>query len=242
MRKMVGLFRPLRFDHLDLTAKLLVKYSLNDTFSILDDILAKEFKGKEGRRKIINNLTRVWSGGKKEPSELQKEVLIKYQDADKSDKIIYQYLMTSLAFPFFSETTSFVGKYVRMSDGFKASTILSEMRNSYGNAESVYKGVNAVLNGLKSWQILSEGGNKGSFIFEGNFLVLSDSLQKNLLTMATIQNANGGVLTIEQINSAASMFPFDYNIKREDINFEQLEVINDRSGPYISFFNDRPNL
>ncbi|MFQ7237252.1 MAG: hypothetical protein ACLRPU_20445, partial [Enterococcus hulanensis] len=139
MRKMVGLFRPLRFDHLDLTAKLLGKYSVEDTFAILDDVLAKEFKGKEGRRKIINNLTRVWSGGKKEPSPLQKEVLSKYNDSEEKDKIVYQFLMTSLAFPFFGETTSFVGKYLRMSDNFKSSTILAEMRNSYGNAESVYK-------------------------------------------------------------------------------------------------------
>lgn len=237
MRKMVGLFRPLRFDHLDLTAKLLVKYSVDDTFAILDDVLAKEFKGKEGRRKIINNLTRVWSSGKKEPSVLQKKVLNAYSNSSKNDKIIYQFLMTSIAFPFFGETASFVGKYLRMSESFKSSTILAEMRNSYGNAESVYKGVNAVLNGLKSWQILSEGSEKSSFVFEGNFLNVATELQKNLLVVAVIQNAENEAMTIEQINNAASMFPFVYDIRREDITLEQLEVVSDRLDNYVSIIS-----
>lgn len=237
MRKTVGLFRPLRFDHLDLTAKLLVKYSIPDTFEILDDVLAKEFKGKEGRRKIINNLTRVWSGGKKEPSTFQKEVLAKYNVSDKNDKIIYQYLMTSLAFPFFSETTTFVGKYLKMSDTFKSSVILSEMRNSYGSAESVYKGVNAVLNGLKSWEILSEGNSKNDYVFKDNLLEISNEFQLNLLVLVVIQNHVGDSLTIEQINNHASMFPFRYLIRKEDIVSSQFEIIEDRLDTYISILS-----
>lgn len=234
MRKVVGLFRPLRFDHLDLTAKLLVKYSVEDTFKILDDVLANEFKGKEGRRKIINNLTKVWSGGKKEPSTLQKEVLDKYNEASKEDKIIYQYLMTSIAFPFFGETTSFVGKYLRMSDEFKTNTILSEMRNSYGSAESVYKGVNASLNGLKSWGILSEGTDRSHFLFGDKLLEINDLFQKNLLVLTTIKNHTGESLTMEQINNNSSMFPFNYFIKREDLFFPMLEIIEDRVDTYVS--------
>ncbi len=237
MRKVVGLFRPLRFDHLDLTAKLLVKYSVEDTFKILDDVLANEFKGKEGRRKIINNLTRVWSGGKKEPSTLQKEVLDKYNKAGKEDKIIYQYLMTSIGFPFFGETTSFVGKYLRMSDEFKTNTILSEMRNSYGSAESVYKGVNASLNGLKNWGILSEGTDKSHFLFEDKLLEINDLFQKNLLVLTTIKNHTGESLTMEQINNNSSMFPFNYFIKREDLFFPMVEIIEDRVDTYVSIKN-----
>ena len=111
------------------------------------------------------------------------------------------------------------------------------MRNSYGNAESVYKGVNAVLNGLKSWQILSEGSEKSSFVFEGNFLNVATELQKNLLVVAVIQNAENEAMTIEQINNAASMFPFVYDIRREDITLEQLEVVSDRLDNYVSIIS-----
>ena len=60
------------------------------------------------------------------------------------------------------------------------------MRNSYGSAGvSLYKGVNAVLNGLKSWEILSEGNSKNHYVFKDNLLEISNEFQLNLLVLCS---------------------------------------------------------
>ena len=90
---------------------------------------------------------------------------------------------------------------------------------------------------MKSWEILSEGSSKNHYVFKDNILEISNEFQLNLLVLVVIQNYVGDSLTVEQINNHASMFPFRYLIRKEDIVSSQFEVIEDRIDTYISILS-----
>ena len=239
MKKEVGLFRPLRFDQLDLAASLLSNYELNDAFEIMNEKLSNELKGNVGRRKVINNITRVWSGGKKQPSNFQKNVLSRYCNANHDSKIAYQYLMTAIAFPFFRDTVNIVGKYLRITGKISNDFLLKEMEKIYGSAESVYKGTNAVVRGLIDWNLVDGMTEKGKLI-EIDKLRISDEFLKRLIVKVLMEHYNTEYIQLDQLNEDAIFFPFNYHLSESYFdNLTNYEVIDDHSGKYVHMIGQR---
>ncbi|MCA9765534.1 MAG: hypothetical protein KC455_03855 [Carnobacterium sp.] len=232
MKKSVILFRSLQFEDLDNTAKLLLKYSSTDTYDILDEKLSGRIKGKEGRRKVINNLMRVWGNGKKTHCELQSKVIERYVVSSYNDKIVFQILMTYLTIPFFAEALGIVGRYFRMSDKVQSKTILNEVRNRYGITETVKKGSLALLGSLTNWGIL-ETNKKGQYSYEGNKIEIRNRFLKNLLVKSILTHSEAEYISLEAINNQAGFFMFDYLITGTDIEFKDIEVLRERSHTFV---------
>lgn len=232
MKKSVGLFRALRFEDLDKTAELLLKYSPMDAYDILDDILASTIKGKEGRRKVINNLMCVWGNGKKPPSELQMKVMERYSESSHDEKVVFQILMVYLAFPFFAEAVGIIGKYLRMSDELQSKTLMNEIRNIYGITETVQKGVISVLGSLANWGILITD-KQGHYEYQGKKIMIADEFGKNVLIYAVLAHAEAEYLTLEVINNQAGFFMIEYIIGSSDVIFDDLEVLRERLDTFV---------
>lgn len=232
MKKTVGLFRVMMYEELDKTAELMLRYSPKDAYEILDEVLSQSISGNTFRRKALNNLTKVWGNGKKPLSEFQIEVLKKYAEASIEEKSALQILMTFYSFPFFSDTITVIGKYVRMNDIFQSKTIMREIHNSYGMTETVNKGVLTVLGTLVNWEVLTTD-KKGQYALTGRKIKIVDEFIKNVMMHSILVHSEAEYVPLELINTQSGLFMLEYSITSSDINFDGIEVIRERVDTFV---------
>lgn len=232
-KKLVGLFRPLRFEDLDLTAKLLSSYSIADAFDILDDKLAQDFEGKEGRRKLINNLTKVWGNGKKVLPEFNQKVVDEYLKSSHEDRVIIQYLMMYRQFPFFTDVARLTGNILRMTDGFSSKPIMNEIYGMYGTTVTVNKGASSALGTMVNWDIIARADGNGKYFYDESKLVVRTPLQMNLLVDAVLSNSEHEYVSTDAINETLGLFPLEYTLFTTVLDDNMFEVLHERTERFV---------
>ncbi len=233
VKKSIGLFRPLRFDDIDLTAKLLNDYSVVDAFEILNEKLAPEFTGDVARRKLINNLTKVWGNGKVELPAFNKTVVEEYLKSNRTDKVIIQYLMMYKQFPFFIDVAQLTGKTVRMKDEFTSTNIMNEIFGMYGTTGTVRHGVGSALGTMANLDILKRENNQGKYSYTEDKLAIHTPLQINLLVDAVLSNSDHEYVSTDAINERLSLFPLEYTIFTTELDENLFEVLHERTELFV---------
>lgn len=232
MKKAVGIFRVLSLENLDETARLLKKYSPSDVYDILNDRLKEKAQGAEGRRKLINNLMKIWGNGKSKPFNYQIEAIEIYDSLSSEEQKAMHYLLALIAFPFLAYEAKLAGRYLMIMDTITSKTFMNEMINAYGNSGTITRSVSNGFGMLREFGFIDQV-KPGVYSLGREQIIVNSPILKKYIVLAALANANGDTLTLEAINADKTFFGLDFTIHSRDLQSHTFEIVVERTQTYV---------
>lgn len=223
--KPVGFDQKIQFQHLDFLAKNLNKYGNKEIYTVLDEALLSSIKGEKSRKNAITILMKIWEFVEPNVEFFKENLLEEYTYISESEKKCIHYSLTCIAYPFYREQMSHLGKHLKMADNVKSKVLVSQMKNLYGDRRRVEVASGAVLSSSKNWGIISME-KIGLYSGVAPKLSINDKLIKNLMIEVLMSHLNTDTISIEMLNNSALFFPFAYHITPADIDLQRYTVIN----------------
>ncbi|MDN4608203.1 hypothetical protein [Sporosarcina highlanderae] len=223
--KAVGFDQKIQLAYLDTTANLLRHYSdRKDMYAQLDAELLSSIKGEKSRKNAITMLMKTWSLVEPSIQEIRESLVAEYPYFNTTEKKFVHYCLVSIAYPYFREQMLYVGKNLKMADEVYSRTVLSEMKNLYGDRRRVEVATGAVFSSVKEWGILKmiKSGVYEKNLFE---LSLTHPLLQSLLLAVLMIHYDTNSISLEVVNNSAIFFPFDYHVRIGDMDQERFTII-----------------
>jgi hypothetical protein len=231
-KKAVGMFRTLSFENLNFTAGLFRKHDATDVYYILDEALTKTIHGKEGRRKLINNLMSVWGNGRQARSPYQVIANDIYPLLHRDEQIVMNYLMIIAAFPFFGDTACLIGKYQRLVDMISSKTITNEIFALYGTSGTVVRSISNNIGTLTNLDLLVRV-KPGTYAFPSTRIVITSPEVKEFMAFIALVASKSDATTLNMLNNNPLFWGLQYHFQATDFSHSKFRLQVERSETYI---------
>lgn len=161
------------------------------------------------------------------PSSIQKKASVLLALLPLSDplgKTVLHWGMTLLAYPFFKDVASEVGRLAASQHDFSASQVYRKVKELYGDRCRVEVSAAAVLGSMKNWQVILPRRH-GVYLLPGK-MKLSDHKVINWLTEVALMTSNREYIQMSEIATLPYLFPFTFNINTAILDNSVFEISN----------------
>jgi len=227
-KRRIGFDRELRLSWLDLTAGLVLEGL--DPQQIRQSLLTRlagEIPGEKACQKTITVLTRIWVRVPAEHRALRAEGLVLLPCVTSGERLWLHWGMSLLAYPFFRDVASTVGRLLNLQGEFASSQVLRRMRETWGQRTTLERAVPRLLRTFVTWGV-THASPSARHAYEAalprqtsdsslalwflecvlhSALGAQSAFAEHNAERTTVQN-NGQLLLAELIQSPAA-FPFD---------------------------------
>lgn len=223
--KAVGFDQKIQLTHLGITANLLRHYTdRKDMYTQLDAKLLGSIKGEKSRKNIITMLMKTWSLVEPFIQDIRENLVAEYPYLNAIEKKFVHYCLVCIAYPYFREQMLYVGKHLKMADEVYSRTILSQMKNMYGDRRRVEVATGAVFSSVKDWGILKPI-KSGVYEKKQLKLTLDNSIISSLLLEVSMAHHETNIISLEVVNNSAIFFPFTYHVRAGNLDQERFTII-----------------
>ncbi|MGY0703737.1 hypothetical protein [Bacillus subtilis] len=222
--KAVGFDQKIQLAHLDLTANLLRQYPSKEMYSLLNVELMNSIKGDKSRKNAITMLMKTWNLVTPIIMDIRDALLNEYPYLSSTEKLITNYCLTCIAYPFFREQMFYIGKLLKMSNEIQSRFIVNEMKNRYGDRRRVEVAVGAVFSSAKDWLLLTMP-KPGVYQAKKIEIEIQNPLLKALMIEVLMMHYEANTVSTDVVNNSAIFYPFDYHIRIGDLDKERYSII-----------------
>ncbi|MQR86865.1 hypothetical protein GFV16_13175 [Bacillus megaterium] len=222
--KAVGFDQKIQLSHMEVTSNLLRQYSAKEMYSKLDAELVASIKGDKSRKNAITMLMKTWSLVNPLIEDLRDHLLSEYPYLTGVEKLLANYCLTCIAYPFFREQMYYIGKQLRLTDEVRSKLIAMKMKDLYGDRRRVEVATGAVFSSVKDWNLVI---TPKPGIYQANKLTadIHNPLIIALMVEVLMLHFNTMTISIDTLNNSAIFFPFVYHIRIGDLNKERFSII-----------------
>ncbi len=213
MPERIGFDRKIRRAWLDLAAETVLRE--RDPAAVhaaLDRALASEVRGSEARRKTVNLLTRIWLRVPQAHRPLRDEALSLWNDVTGTDRLWLHWGLALLAYPFFRDVVTVVGRLLRLQERFTTGQVYRQIVARWGERTTLKKATQRVITSLVDWGIfhpVEEG--RGLYVAIAPPATTHAELPLWLLECALRSHPNDA-LPLYDLLRLSSLFPFQIDI------------------------------
>ncbi len=156
-KQTIGFDRQLTLPWLDLTAGLLQEgLDQQKLRHILLTRLADEISGPEARKKTTSVLTRIWARVPPPYQALQSEALTLLPLVLAEERLWLHWGMTMLAYPFFCDVASTVGRLLHLQGEFESRQVRRRMHERWGQRTTLDRAIRRVLQTFIAWDVIQQ--------------------------------------------------------------------------------------
>ncbi|WP_075982594.1 hypothetical protein [Bacillus massilinigeriensis] len=220
----VGFDQKIQLAHLDLTANLSRQYSVKEMYSLLNIELMNSIKGDKSRKNAITMLMKTWNLVNPIIIDIRDALLNEYPYLSPREKLVINYCLTNIAYPFYREQMHYIGKQLKLFDEIQSKLIVSEMKNRYGDRRRVEVAVGAVFSSAKDWQLLTML-KPGVYQAKKTEIEVQNPLIKALMIEVLMMYHEANIVSADILNNSAIFFPFDYHIRIGDLDKQRYSII-----------------
>jgi hypothetical protein len=227
-RKVVGFDRRIRRGWLDATAeRVCLDGGRREVVAALDELLAEEVRGEgvhSARGKTETVLLRVWLRPATLAQPLHAEAVRQFPAASSTARLVLHWGLCLMAYPFFSDLVSIVGRLLDLQDGVDLSQVQRRMAEIWGERSTIRRAVTRVVMSLVDWNVLEEK-SRGNYRPVAPIELSSHALQLWLLEAHFIARADRST-PFAQLVQAPALFPFCLNLSPSGLRgHPRLELI-----------------
>ena len=224
MKKAVGFDQKILLNYLNYTAN-----EANDTKKIemykkLEQYLIKDIKGNKSRKNAITILMKIWYSGNETNKCIQKRAFRLLPELDLKERIVLHWGMTLMAYPFFKEIASEIGRLSSRQHDFSSSQIYRKIKELYGDRRRVEVSCNAVFTSLKNWRVITQI-KQGVYSLTDKIMIPNNNLM-NWLVEAAIISSKNEYIQMDEIPTLSYLFPFSFNINTGLLDNSIFEITN----------------
>jgi len=224
MKKAVGFDQKILLNYLNYTAN-----EANDTKKIemykkLEQYLIKDIKGNKSRKNAITILMKIWYSNNETNKCIQKRAFRLLPGLDLKERIVLHWGMTLMAYPFFKEIASEIGRLSSRQHDFSSSQIYRKIKELYGDRRRVEVSCNAVFTSLKNWRVITQI-KQGVYSLTDKIMIPNNNLM-NWLVEAAIISSKREYIQIDEVLTLTYLFPFSFNINTGLLDNSIFEITN----------------
>jgi hypothetical protein len=222
MRKIVGFDYHIKLHHLDYIAREARKNDLKTIYRKLEEFLRQEIAGPTSRKKAATMLMRIWYLVKEEYKELQTEAFALLDQVPEDERLVLHWGMTLLAYSFFYDMAQEIGNAFTLQNEVASELLGRKMKKLYGDKRRVEIATSAVLMSMRAWGVLNSKKH-GRYRLQEKKAILNRQL-KHWLAKVVIKASAYQAMPLEMIASAGCVFPFQFELKINDLENSGLSV------------------
>jgi hypothetical protein len=227
-RKLLGFDQRVRLEWMDAALGHAASgKSVDDTREALLDLLDGVVGGRRqasARSKTVTVLCRIWGGIVPGTSGLRTRALEVLSSLNASERVTLHWSMSLVAYPFFAEIASIVGRLLELQDEAPMAHVTRRTVELWGDREKVRGASQKVVRSMADWGCLVEP-TKGVFRRRAPQPVVSGELA-SILAEALIFGGEQSAIPLPQLLRHPAAFPFQLELNAHDLRRSQCFEIN----------------
>ncbi len=212
--KGIGFDRNIRVSWMDTVA---VERLASDDVGVIRDrlmvFLETDLASREGRLKTARLLAKIWHGTAATSPAIHAEALRLFATAETAgDRIWLHYGLTVLAFPFFRDVASTVGRYTRHGDEITSAIVRQKMFADRGQIAIIEKSAERSLFLMRQLGLLGIGSKPTSYVACPSALTTRSPELETWLLAALVAAQPGGQIAADDIFRLPELFGFNLTV------------------------------
>jgi hypothetical protein len=176
-------------------------------------------KGNVTKNILISNLCKTWID--KEPDH--KILRGKLLKINTSNTIPLHWISISLAYPFWFEVATIIGRLLSLQPSFNHNQLLNRLKEIYGDRETVKRCTRYVLRSMLDWGCISEIERSTGQYGKSDKIYVDNPALISLFLEMVITNFERDQISITEFYTHPSLFPFNL----QNISSNELTRNND---------------
>lgn len=177
------------------------------------------------RSKTVTVLCRVWGGVVPGTEGIRARAIEALLRVDASERVALHWAMSLVAYPFFSDVASIVGRLLELQDEAPMTHIVRRAVELWGDREKVRGGSQKIVRSMADWGCLTEASPKGVFRRRTPQLAVRGQLA-SVLAEALIFGGEQSAVPLPQLLRHPAAFPFQLEVTAHDLRRAQCFEIN----------------
>ena len=216
-RAVLGIDRKIKRSWLDALLDHLTQTTDHEELRrFLDERLAAELPGHASRAKSVGIAFKIWSKIPASRVHLRNRAVALLPKISGLERVWLHWGMTSLAYPFFRDTTEVVGRLLTLQDDFTTAQVQERLLKKWGDRATTKEAAQKLLHTLVDWEVMRSTKTRGHFLLVARMSSPSSALQLWLLESLLIANSAEEV-EAQQLLRLPEMFPFQLSIGLSDL-------------------------
>jgi len=213
----VGFDRIIKIEWLDaISGKMQIEKNVKELRKYLHDFLKNEHPTFEARRKTITVLMRIWFFVPREHVSTRDKALQVIDKTSPQERLLIHWGMILLAYPFFRDVVTIIGRLFTLQGEFSVSQVLRKMEKSWGQRTTVKRAVQRVIRSLCEWSVIDETAERGVYVPSAKVETLATDLELWFIE-AVLRSGNADFIPLEQLYSMPFAFPFSLGVSISDL-------------------------
>jgi len=211
LNERIGFSFIVRKDWLHLAASLALEKADSELCSNrLEAAVGLRLSGVKSKKNTITIINRIWLTPSKWYIDFRNRGLVLFANANESEKVALHWAMSSLAFTFFYDCVTILGRLSNLQDQLKTAQVLRRVRERWGDKPKTEKSLSAVVASIIDWGLLERIGRSGSFR-RCKPLPLDNNI--SLFLVEALAIASGGrSWPLRDMLTHPSLFPFTIDL------------------------------
>ncbi|MCZ9313286.1 MAG: hypothetical protein O0V67_07895 [Methanocorpusculum sp.] len=212
MAKMVGLSRNIKLPWLNKVVEFVVAGKTESEIKdALNEYLSFEIESPTNLRKTREILMNIWVYENEYSERLRPEAL-KLIQRDSENQLSAHWIMMLAAYPVFQDLCKLISKMSEFQDEVTLAQIKQKLFDEWGERTTLYHSIDKLIATLKALEVLT-CGKPGKYRINRHTLSNEDII--TYITYAMMVIDDGGYYSLQQLQDAGILFPFEYQIKKE---------------------------
>lgn len=227
MAKMVGLSRNIKLPWLKYTVDLVLEgLTQAEIKEKLNEYLSYEIKSPTNIRKTREILMNIWVYENDYSSKLKPEALSLMQEHSEY-ALCVNWCMMLATYPVFVDMCKLIGKMSEFQDEITLSQLKEKLFDEWGERTTLYHSIDKLISTLKEFGVLS-CEKPGRYHIEQ--IQVKDTQVRLFMAYAIMNIGESSYYSFRALNDSAYLFPFDYQVEKEDILQDERFSINNFGG------------
>jgi hypothetical protein len=191
----------------------------------LDAFLINQYKGSESRRKYIDVHMKIWVSIPEEHMQLRNRALDLLTCVTTKERLVLHWGLCLLAFNIFRDVSAIVGKLFSINDKISLALVHNRIIESWGDRTTLIYAVQRILKSMSIWGALQDSSKQGIYELVDK-IVINEKHLKLWLLECYLSCIDQKTVTVESLNQANSLFPFEINVKLSDLMDSNIFEVN----------------
>ena len=181
------------------------------------------------RGKTVTVIVRIWGAPDPHLAAFNASLAEMFSSVDASERLGVHWAMTLAAYPYFFAYADLIGRVLALQDTISSRQIRDRIAQQWGDRSTVHRTSQHVTGTMLAWDCLKDAGKGIYRRGECPRVVGSEVAMK--LVQAVLLNASGDAMSLDQVSSHPSLFPFQFAATQSDVRrCRELEMSQEGAG------------
>ncbi|MDD6488470.1 MAG: hypothetical protein PUG48_01465 [Clostridia bacterium] len=235
MAKMVGLSRNLKLQWLNRVVELVLEdLTEQEIKDRLNEYLSFEIESPTNIRKTREILMNIWVYENEQANKIKMSALELIKTYPEYDLVIH-WCMMMVAYPVFVDMCKLIGKMAEFQDEITLAQLKQKLFDEWGERTTLFHSIDKLVATLKALNVIV-CDKPGKYHINTHRVSNPKVISLMVYTMMIVDDS--GYYTLNDINSSAYLFPFDYKIEKETLFEDSRFAMNNFGGELSISLND----